>query len=281
MAKQKNIDVIESLKYFFKLNDWIERCLLIGGTPLIGIVIYLISFLFAFIPAIGPCIFCCLLTLLALAGIAYGVYLTGYKYALIKALVSDKNVEEIKVFDNINERFKKGLKILLGNLVYISPLIIAYIISYLIMFVPIFLGNIFNDNNQTDKSIISNIFAFSSFIMLFISYIPMFLGWVYQVFFQYFLKPSSVVIFSKDKKIRSMLNFKECWQFLKSNFVNLLSLLAVNICLSLIFGILLTTSMVLIFICIGIVIIPILVAFFTTYILHIQAHLIGQLIKNS
>jgi len=275
MKNKKHIDVLQSLKYFFSLKDWIERTLSIGAIHITLIVLYLFSFFLSLIPIIGPFLCCFAYLFIVVIAILYAVYILGYKYALIEAIKSKNNIENVKFFNNIDKNFKKGFKLILGNLFYAVPLVLIYIFTYSLMLLPYIILGIQSESSDFNTSFASSILLVTSLV----SYIPLIIAWIYQLFLNYFIHPSLLYLFSQNGKIRDMFNISKCWEFIKANLLNLLVYFAISTAISMCTGFAILLSMLLCLLCIGIFLLPVVMILTVSYSLHVQAHMIGQLIK--
>jgi len=272
MATNKTIDIKQSLEFFFKLPDWKMRTLWIGGITALLIALYVIVMLFWFVPIIGWIIGCCLIFFLAVGYLVFWIGIIGYQYEIIRRVKQNKPIETLKFNLFKKEQFRHGLKLFLGDALYSIPALVLYSLTYGFMFLPVlFVGQ--TESNSTSASELL-ILPF-----MLISYLPMFLGWFYLMFQQFFIFPSIRVVYTRNEKFSDMFDFKHIWRFIKKNLVNFLLYFAIFFAIMMLMQFLFMLSFFLIFICIGILVTPILISISVTYFVHVQAHIIGQMAK--
>jgi hypothetical protein len=280
MKQPQYIDIKESLHYFFKFPDWKKRTAIVGSIALIGIILYFVAFVLFFIPFIGLLIVCGMFLFIIVFYILYNLYLKGYTYAVVKAVAENKDPSLIPFLGNYKYRITHGFRLFVGNLVYSVPTILLYIFGYTMMIVPMFLlGGTEKTNSQTQNS--DSPMGIIIIILMFIGYIPLMVGVLLQMINQYFVSPVIICQYYGKETIKSMLQFKEVWLFIKKNAANLLLYAAILWGIGMVFGIALMFSYFLVFVCIGIIVLPVIMAIGSTLIIHIQAHLIGQICRMS
>lgn len=280
MAKNKSIDIKEAFTHFFALPDWKTRCIYLGIPTVITLFFYFISTLFMLIPIVG--IFVCAgsFLLMMILLVIYGMYISGYSYEIAEAVLSDKAIEDIKVNENIKGRISIGFRLLLASLVYAIPIIILYIIGYAMIFLPMILLGV-EEGSDGPESTANGILSLFSIILMFVGYIPLILTWVYQIFLQFFIFPAIMNQYIKYSSFESLLSFRDIWKFIKANFINLLIYFAVMLGSYMLFSVATWISMALILLCVGLILLPILMAVFTSYFVHLQGYMIGNIIKLS
>ncbi|MBU0975902.1 MAG: DUF4013 domain-containing protein [Patescibacteria group bacterium] len=277
MANKQTIDIERSLKGFFELPDWMERSLMLGGSYAVLYIIYFFLIIILIIPFIGWVIGCCGFIFIIIAALAMWIYTIGYKYELIKAEMLGTPYTKIKVFENFNERFQHGAKIFVANLVYSIPTIILYVIGYALMFLPMgMLGSLGSSDNDY-----LGFMAFPSMFLMLLGYVPIGIAVIYQMFQSFFITPSITAMYAKEQSISAMLQFGKVWIFIKENFINLLLLLALTMGTGFIIYFASMISSFLILLCIGIILLPAVFAIGLTFIIHMQASIIGQICKQN
>ncbi|MDD3647108.1 MAG: DUF4013 domain-containing protein [Candidatus Dojkabacteria bacterium] len=277
MTTKQTIDIEKSLKSFFELPDWVERSLMLGGVYAALYIIYFGLIFIFIIPFIGWIIGCLGFIVIFFVAMAFWIYTIGYKYELIQAEMSDKPFDDIKIFENYKERLTHGGKIYVGNLIYSIPVIILYFIGYALMFLPMgILGSV----GETDNEALG-LLALPSMGLMLIGYLPLGIALLYQMFQAFFITPTITALYVKEQSISAMLKFKNVWAFIRANFVNLLLLMALTMGIGFVLYFASMISMFLVIICIGIILFPAVLGIGATYVIHMQASIIGQIAKQN
>jgi hypothetical protein len=279
MKKNKIIDIAESLQFFFKLPDWKERILWLGGASCVALLVYFLAFAFFLIPIIGWICGCFLIVAVGIFHFLFWIYVLGYQFEIIKAVASGEELTTVKPNEDYSERLRHGFRIFLGNLIQNVPTLILYLLSYALFFIPTILLAATQDSNNSSFDLASTFLAFIAIFGMLIGYIPMFLAWIYMMFQQFFMYPAAIFSYYREEKISAMLRFKEIWTFIKANWINLLLYLAIIFGIGIVMYMLGTISFFLIFLCIGIILAPLIWALGMTVIIHVQAHMLGQICK--
>jgi hypothetical protein len=270
MAK-KNINIMESLSHFFRLPDWQDRCLKLGGVYAGLTALNMIIGIATAIPFIG--IFCSFFQFgISILVFIFGIYLQGYRYEVTKAYVSNSKIEDIKPLDRYVERFATGLQLLLCNLVYSMPAIILYLIAIGTFFIPFIFDSSLESSGGLPDGLV--------FALIVTAFIPVMLGILWQSLVEYFIVPAVTNEFLKEESLAAMFRLKNVWKFIRRNVLSLLIYLAISIVLGGILAILYLTSWLLVFLCIGIFLLPVLMAITIPYMAHFQAHVIAQMAEG-
>lgn len=279
MRKNKQIDIAESLQFFFKLPDWKERTIWIGGVSIASLVFYFLAFVLFFIPFIGWACGCVVFILLGLFFLLFWIYILGYQFEIIKAVAKGKKIDSVKINVYDSERLKCGFKIFIGSLVQNIPTIVLYGLGYGLILIPSVLLGFTSNSGVSDSDSLSPSLALVGIFGMFLGYIPFGIAWLYMMFQQFFFYPASICLYFKEEQISSMLKVREIWDLIKKNWISLLLYLAITFGIGMILYFVYMISIFLILLCIGIVLIPIVMAVAMSIIIHIQAHMLGQLCK--
>lgn len=277
-AKQKDLDIGRSLTYFFRLPDWQDRTIFLGGLAVATGLVYILGLVLAFIPLIGVFIFCGLMILVPLMTVLLNFYLDGYQLELIEAISSGKDVTSVKASANYQQRLMHGLKLGLANVVYNIPLIIVGVVSYAVFLAPVMFLAAFGDNNPESTTVAEELATLSLFGSTMLFYGVAALAWIYQVLIEYVINPLMIVMYYKERSIRGALRIKKMWKLLQSRWMHVLVYALLLFAISMMIGILTMVSGILIFLCIGLLLLPVIVAISRTYLVHVKADLIAQML---
>ncbi len=272
---KSTIDIKKAIENFFKLPDWAMRVLMIGGPVVLGVTMYYIGSFLAIIPFIGMVISCFVSIAVFAFYIIYQIFIKGYQYDLIKTVAENKNVEFVAVYDFSSERMTNGLKLILATIIYNIPTVALYAFAFTAIFLGMFLLPNSSDSSQGLLSTTGGIIAMIAFLVLILFAI------VYQLICQFVLIPSATYLYHKHQNITSMFKFRELWTFIKSNSMNLILFGAVSFGISIAFSVLYLISSLLILVCIGILIFPVVWAFQMTFLPHVKAHMLGQMCREN
>jgi len=267
MNKKREMNMENAFIGFFRLPDWISRTAFIGVFYIAIMVLYFIASFIMIIPFVGWVIGCFLILLVPVLGIGFNLFLDGYKLEISEAIVKGQPVSEVQLNAKYSSRIKEGFNFNIGNLIYNIPLIVVYIIGYAIYF-----GGIFIAEESSDPEA-SPIFLASLLIFL----AMLFLGWIYQMLQTYLIIPLIYLRYMKKRTISSMFDFSEMKQYLKKHWMNIVFYGLLMFAGAFIVGLVNIIAAFTIFICIGIILFPITLAVGMTYIVHLQAYLLGEI----
>ena len=274
----KSLDFSKSISFFFQLKDWQNRSLFFGGILVAAIIVYLLLVLVMMIPVLGIVLYCVGLAVMAVLAFLFVFYMNGYKVLVAQAVFNNKSVEDIKVAVDWVERITLGFKLSMANLVYFIPTYFIYFLGFLVMFLPLLLTpstrNSYGSYTYNDQA--AGIFLVSMLLY----YCFLCIAWVIQIVTEYFVFPLQFAVFLKDQKFSTAVSPKELRKFWKSNSKNILILGLLLFAMSIAFIIVVGVSALTVFLCVGIILLPVVYAVGFTYMLHLQAHLVGQLAKH-
>ncbi|MFQ5493661.1 MAG: DUF4013 domain-containing protein [Candidatus Dojkabacteria bacterium] len=286
MKKGESIDIGASITHFFELKDWVNRTLFIGGFLAIIIAVsFFMSFLFI-IPIIGWIIGCFLTVVVIIGSLLYAAYLEGYKLELIKAISTGKSMETVSIAANYSMRFKKGAILMLANFIYVLPIVLLYVIGFGLMFAPLILTgtSTASDVLMDDTSGAAAADAVGGTAIIFSSllfYLIIFIGIIYQMLQQYMIYPPMIIQYVKKGTFGSMFEWGVMWEFMKNNWVNMLIYAVLTFGAGIVLWFANMIGVFTLLICIGFILLPIIWAVGTVYILHLQAHMLGQMARGS
>jgi hypothetical protein len=195
-----------------------------------------------------------------------GFILNGYFYEILRALSREEDVTEIKInrFDIL--RIKHGAKITGATLVYNLPTIIVYMIVYAVSWWPMMTGE-----NSTNSPWMS--------LLMLIIWIPFMLVLVYQFLVNYAVMPSMLVNYCKTEKFVSMFAWKEMFGIVKRNIMNILLYVAITMIAGIAFSFVYTISMFLVFLVVGILLMPVVAGIWELAKGHAQMSLLSEIVK--
>ncbi len=277
------LDLSKSLRSFTDLKDWQNRLLYIGGAYFLMVFGWIIISVVFIIPVLGIFIGCILGVALFIFSIAFSFYIEGYRLELIAAVSKGQGMETVHFNTNFTERMVKGFWILSARQLYLLPIIILMILS----FMPAFIGIIsspstymtscsgVNPCSHTDST--ATLLTITSSLLF---YVTILVGIVYQAFVRYVIEPGMMIAYLKDGKFGSMFKLKEIWRFDKRNWENLLLYLAMTMLIGFVMSFVISIAGVLIFLCVGIFLLPVVLGFQLAYQLHFDSYVIGELARN-
>lgn len=269
----KTLDISTSLTFFFKLKDWKRRILYIGVIPTFTMLFFSIGIFLSLIPItiilriIGGIV----ILFAALISILHQVYVLGYLIEIMISVSKNQSIEKINVSKFTSKRLKRGGKVMLAQQIYNLPVILVSLLSYFLIFSPIIFINTTDEENPL--VVIFSIIAILVFIII------MIISSVYQMFYATFIFPSSIYSFITNESFKSLFNFKLIKSFIKYNWKNLIYFTLILIGMGMIFNFIYMINYFLIFLCIGIFLLPIILSVGSTYIGHTIAHILGQIYK--
>ncbi|MCA9382960.1 DUF4013 domain-containing protein [Candidatus Dojkabacteria bacterium] len=276
MAKKQNsIDVEKAVRFFFELPDWKDRALKFAGVYLAAyvvlIIVYVLGFVASIIPILGALLFCGSFILVWLGMIAINFYFQGYKIEVTEAVAAGKKVEDIVILDKYQERVKEGAKLSIASFIYMLPSVILYFAAYAMMFIPLILTDGGGQNEEP-----SGIFL----VGMLLFYVLFFIGWILQMIVQFAIFPAIWATYSLEHNFKKSISPEVLWSFIKDNYINIILFLAITMGMSMVMGFAAMLSLVLVLLCIGIVLYPLVFIVGGALIMHAQAHMVGQMIKQ-
>ena len=279
------LDLGKSLRSFIDMKDWQNRLLFTGGAYMIMIFGWIVASVVFLIPLLGIFLGCFLTIVLLVFSIAFSFYIEGYRLELITAASKGQSMESVHVNTNYQERIIKGFWILSARQLYLLPIIILSILS----FMPAVIGILSSPSaymatcagtapcSHSSIDTTASLLTITSSILF---YVVILLGIVYQAFIRYVIEPGMIIMYLKEGTFGSMFKLKQIWRFDKRNWENLLIYLAMTMIIGFVMSFVVSIAGLLVFLCIGIFLLPVVLAFQLTYTLHFDSYVIGEFAKN-
>lgn len=274
MAKQKQIDVEKAIRSFIDLPDWQERTLVLGGLMFGLMLLYILLFISSLIPLIGFVAICLLVFVFPILAIFVNFYIDGYKLELVDALVKGKSMQTVPVSDNYSDRIFAGAKLGVANLFYNIPLIILYVVGYFLFFAPILLLAASSSTGNEGTEAVAAVSFLGSTILF---YVFILIGWVWQMFQTFVIYPVMFIMYRKERSLGAAVKVGGLMSFVRNNAMSILLYTLIMFGFSLVFGIIISVSAFTVFLCVGIVLLPIVFALGMSYSIHLQAELLAQM----
>ena len=280
--KSKQLDVTTSLRSFFDLKDWQNRTLFFGGIYFLILLVLFVSQIIFIIPFLGWILGCFLLIGMMLASMAFGLYFEGYKLDIVRAVSQGKSMESVVYNSDYQRRIINGLKVTVATFIYLLPVVIIMSLSLApLMFGSFVFGvsdapcagsNVPCAGDGTNSAAVLLAVLSSLFF-----YLAIFGMIIYQFVFRYTIQPGMLILFNREGKFSAMFRLREIMHFCRKNWVNLLLYLAITLIVGFIAGTLQIIAFFSLFICIGIVLLPIVLAVQITYQQHLDGFVIGEI----
>lgn len=264
------IDFEALFKNFFELSDWKDRTFKLAGLGLVVMVLTFIiigiSMLFFFIPIVGFIFFLLAIPAVVLLYFGYIAYMGGYEIDLILAMRNGKPVTSVVPLDKYKQRIGRGLRVLAASALYLAP---AYAITTGFSFFTSILSAGAGEMSEEFGGLIGVITLM--FIPIYILVI------IYELLVSFLLIPVITAEYSRTLSFKSMLNFSRIFAFIRNNVKDVLWVALVLYLFSLIVGIVIGFSFLTIFLCIGIIVMPIVVGIGYVYLIHVRADVLSKL----
>lgn len=262
-----NIDFVSALGSFFSLRDWKARSFYLGIYLIITSIPLLVSYFFfsILISTEIPALIIIGLTFLSFGFFTYCFayfYVLGYRIDVARAFRDDEDIEKVHVFYEAMRRMKEGKKLFFTMAIYYLPVICLSVLGYILFLIP----GIFGPNLQI-------LFYIGGMLLLMI-------GFFLYLFVYYLIYPIVGAKIVNKAKFSDLLDFVNSWKHIKNNWKNLIYI-NIGIYLS---NLLMSTALIIgflsIFLCLGIILFPIIWVVGNVYIHHVHAELIGNFAKN-
>jgi hypothetical protein len=272
---------MKSARAFFDLKDWQSRVFFFGGIYFLILFISIAGQFIFIIPFVGWIIGCFLALAVTIGSIAFWLYFEGYKLDVIEAVSRGKSMDTISYNSEYQKRIINGFKISLANFIYFLPMLLLIIISIAPLLIASFTFG-FNESNcvsteigcvqETDPG--SVILGLTSTVFF---YVVIIVAVLYQFIFRYTVQPGMLVMFNRHRTFSAMFRFGEILRFAKRNASNLLLYLAISLLVGFIMGMAQLVGVFTLFICIGIILLPIILAIQIVYTQHLDSAVIGEM----
>jgi len=259
---KKSIDINQAFRHFFDTTNWKVNSAIIGGALLfINALSYAFGFISALLDAQGDEYMFISMIVKYLAtpfSMVVSIYFSGYSLELIRNTTEEGPMMDISVKDNVVERFKDGGRFFLGNLVYTIPMVIMGVIAAFGFVIP----------TMSDSDVMMP-FTILGILMALVLIIVL-------IMYGIFVAPAIMINYANKGSFASMFEFSTIWDITKNNIINFLTVFGMQIIFSFVFTFALFVAGISIFLCVGIVLFPVVYAVGYTMMLHMQANLLGQ-----
>jgi len=266
-----HLDLAVVLKEFFELKDWKNRSLYIGGIYTLFSAIfwgyYFFGSMLLAIPLLGIILFFIPMLLIGVFMMAFSAYLVGYRLDVAQAYRSGQSIEEVDYMGSYSIRLKKGILLASAQFIYTLPVVLVLAIGYvgILLSVTAFQNNPFASNESPALLVM----IFSALILC--------VGIAVQMTIQMLLVPILQANYVKNNNFAKLFDLGYMWKLVKENWMDSILIWAI---MSLINFIIITAtyfSGFLILLCIGLFVLPVVMAISTVYRQHVQARLVGEL----
>jgi hypothetical protein len=266
-----HVDLGVVFQEFFKLKDWKQRSLYLGGIyTLISLIFggfYFVGSFLLVIPFFGILLFLIPIVLIGAFMMAYSAYLIGYRLDIAEAYRSSSSIEDVAYMGNYSTRIKRGIRLAFAQIIYTLPAFTLLLVGYIGVLFAIFA--IEENPNLGNESLV--------YIGMLLSIVILFLGVLLQMAIYIFLMPILNATFLKNNDLGKLFDFKYIWKLVKANWADAVLIWAI---LSLLNVIIITATYFawfLVLLCVGLLVLPVIMAITTVYRQHVHAHLIAEL----
>ena len=202
--------------------------------------------------------------------LAFTVYLVGYRLDVAEAYRSGNSIEAVDYMGSYSIRLKKGMLLASAQFVYSLPVIFVLAIGYV--------GLLFSVVSIQENPYYGR--ESLAFLGMIFSVLILCLGVVLQMIIQVLIVPILHANFLKNNDFSKLFNFSYMWNLIKENWLDSVLIWAIMSLLNFIIVSATYLSGFLVFVCIGIFVLPIVLAISTVYRQHVQARLVGELAKH-
>lgn len=275
MSKLKiHLDLAVVLKEFFELKDWKNRSLYIGGIYTLITAIfwgyYFFGSMLLAIPLLGIILFFIPMLLIGVSMMAFSAYLVGYRLDVAQAYRSGKSIEEVDYMGSYSIRLKKGILLACAQFIYTLPVVLLFAIGY---------GGILFSVVAMQESLYSGSESLTFLGMLF-SALILCVGAVVQMIIQMLLVPILHANYVKNNDLAKLFDFGYLWKLVKENWMDSIFIWAIMSLINFLIVSAVYLSGFLVILCIGLFLLPLVLAISTVYKQHVQARLIGELANH-
>lgn len=264
-----NIDFEKLAKGFFQLPDWKDRSLKLGGLWIAAIIIYILSlalaFALAFIPVAGVLFFLMFGAIAAATMIGISAYVQGYKVDLLLAHRKGEEIVNVKVLEKYQQRIARGIRLIGAMILYLSP---YYIFVFLVSIVTALSSSFELDSSSGDMLAV---------LFTVITGVGYLFGIMYVLFVNMLVTPVITAEYGRTLSFKSMLNIPKIFGHMRKKPSEILIAAGVIYLFTILFSFVLGFSFVTVFICVGIVLVPIVAVVGSVYTTHVQAEVLAKL----
>lgn len=264
----QNIDISKAFSHFFEQKDWKDRALSISLTYGGFNLLYCLASIFMIVPFLG--IVCLPIICLAIpVFIAASAWFYGYAVEVAESVANHKH-DLLPIKAHTLERFKVGGKFLIGTLVYGIPFILLSVIGVILL---VFGINILDQSGHDFNS--SQLIGIILILLSVILFLITFVGYI--VFF--IALPAILREFIKHRSISSIFDFNSIYKYIRTNFTNVLIISGIFFVCTIVLSFLSSFAQFTLFICIGVIVIPLVTGAGTLYLMDVYGVLIGEMMK--
>ncbi|HRO64637.1 MAG TPA: DUF4013 domain-containing protein [Candidatus Dojkabacteria bacterium] len=261
---------------FFKLSDWKQRSLGIGGMYLIISVLGMALFALTIFLMLGDLLFAFLLFLvigliLLVTHLIVQLYLAGYKLDLVKVMQHDGQIESVAHLADYGRRITQGFKLNLSQLAYI-------LIPTLILFVGSFVNSFSSQFMETTEDPLSAEY----WIFLISGNAVVWLGTFLQFLTRLLFFPLLTARFiNNEGRIADTINMSAVLNAIKLNFKEILIVGGLIFLAQTIVMFAIYMSAFFILLCVGLFLLPVALSVGTVYMQHFEARMVTSLLNSS
>ncbi len=265
------VNLEQMFKSFFELNDWKERVFFFTGLQVFNFLLTMmllgIGMFTALVPVVGFIIGCTFYIFAILVSILIPLYIMGYRLDIAEALMRGDDLTSVKVSDDYSSRIKEGFKMMLGNLLYIFPVLLPLL---LIMAV-IFAGIVAAENGSDLGAVVAGMSMIVWMLLIFVVLMVIF-------FIQLFILPALQIHYLRNnRRLESVMDYAAIWKLAKKYALDCLLVGLLFAGIAFVMGFVMELAFFTIFLIVGLLLFPLLLGFYTVYFAHLQAELVGQL----
>jgi len=261
---------------FFKLSDWKQRSIGIGGMYLIISVLGMALFALTIFLMLGGVLFAFLLffligLILLVTHLILQFYLAGYKLDLINVMQNNGQIESVAHLADYGRRITQGFKLNLSQLAYI-------LIPTLILFVGSFVNSFSSQFMETTGDPLS-----AEYWIFFISgnavvWLGTFLQFLTRLLFFPLLTARFI---NNEGRIADTINMNAVLNAIKLNFKEILIVGGLIFLAQTIVMFAIYMSAFFILLCVGLFLFPVALSVGTVYMQHFEARMVTSLLNSS
>lgn len=261
---------------FFKLSDWKQRSIGIGGMYLIISVLGMALFALTIFLMLGGVLFAFLLffligLILLVTHLILQSYLAGYKLDLINVMQNNGQIESVAHLADYGRRITQGFKLNLSQLAYI-------LIPTLILFVGSFVNSFSSQFMETTGDPLS-----AEYWIFFISgnavvWLGTFLQFLTRLLFFPLLTARFI---NNEGRIADTINMNAVLNAIKLNFKEILIVGGLIFLAQTIVMFAIYMSAFFILLCVGLFLFPVALSVGTVYMQHFEARMVTSLLNSS
>lgn len=269
------LDTNQIFTEFFKLRDWKARSLGIGGLYLLVVLILIFTTFPIVFFGMGEVLLVALMIvfLILFSSICFLIlqfYLAGYKLDIISVMNDNKEVENVPYLSDFGRRIIQGFKLSFSRGVYILiPTLFTFLGSFISSFSESFVAT-------SGESMSEGFWG-----LLIIGYAVSGIGAILQFLTRLFFYPLLTARFvANDYRIGDTVNLSQVMNTMKLNIKELLIIGGLIFLTQFVFLIAFYMSGLLIFLCVGLFLFPVVLSVGTVYLQHFEARVVSNLVNS-